>query len=184
MKFKEIRGRVSSTKVNDQSYLVLSTFSFDALLAQPGLIPLFKQDLLRAFELAKMASYKAPSLEELTKNYVFPKTIAEVRDLVQHIIGYAQPGADPLHWTIGVDTETNTKFPHRPKSRIIAISAAWDEGLATAIPLWHPQTPFDPVEAEPYIKHLWASSKKKVLHNYKFDYRMSVLKHGWDLDIS
>ncbi len=180
-KLADIQSRVMQVEVNGVVHTAVITVSAKMLSAMPGIYNVFDKDLSRAMELAMLpveAQQEARSLDELTKEYVFPQTPAEVRALVDQIIAY---GAKPDSHGIAVDTETNTKFPHRANSKLLAVSVAWDTGRAAAIPMWHDQCPYDPAEVVEDIKRLLACAKPKVFHNAKYDLKM-FMKYGWHVE--
>jgi len=184
---KEVQSRVlSGVQIGDQLYNVVVTISTKQLVAMAGMYNTFYNDLRRAMQIAAEGAPELVPMEELTKGYVFPKTIAEVRELCEHILSYSEDGKPPEKWSISVDTETNTKFPHRDKLKVLCVSFAWATGKAAAIPLWHDETPYDPNDAIPYIRALLESSKPKIFQNGKFDLKvfkkigLPVENFAWD----
>ena len=186
-KLKDMQGRllpqqtVGGLTTGDRYFDVVVTISTKQLVAMPGLYTTFTSDLKRAADAVKTGGFNAvPALTALTKDYNIPKTIEEVKAVCQEIINYTEGNASPENWPISVDTETNTKFPHREKLKVLAVSFAWAEGKATAIPLWHPGVEYAPEEAVPFILEVLACKKPKFFHNFKFDYKV-FLKMGWKL---
>lgn len=183
-KFGEARGRVLRHEVDGQPVLILPTFGSKQLLVKTGLYPLFYNDLIKAVKIASGIEEAAAqvTLEELSKDYVMPRTVAEVKVLCDHIIDYVIPGApSAARCALAVDTETNTLFPHRTDAQVLCISFAWDNGKATAIPLFHPLAPWSPEELEEVLSHVrrvLECPKPKVLHNAGFDLRMLEMRHG------
>jgi len=184
---RELQSRVlHGVVVNGVTYTVVVTISTKMLIAMAGLYTTFYGDLRRALVLASEGTETKRSIEELTAEYRFPKTVDEVRDLCQHVIDYAEGQASPEKWAISLDTETNTLFPHRDGLKLLCVSVAWGEGKAAAIPLWHKDTPYPPEEAIPYVRQLLECAKPKVLHNAKYDnkvfQKMDLVIHNlaWD----
>lgn len=186
-KFGEVRGRVLRHEIDGQEVLVLPTFGSKQLLVKTGLYPLFYNDLIKAVKIASGVEAAAAqvTLEELSKDYIMPRTVAEVKDLCDHIIEYRIPDAPPhipaSKCAIAVDVETNTLYPHRTDAKVLCVSFAWDNGRATAIPLWHPLSPWTPEELEEVVGHVrrvLECPKPKVFHNGGFDLRMLELRHG------
>ncbi len=183
-KFGEARGRVLRHEIDGQEVLILPTFGSKQLLVKTGLYPLFYNDLIKAVKIASGVEEAAAqiTLEELSKDYVMPKTVAEVKDLCDHIIEYVIPGAPSAsRCALAVDTETNTLNPHRADAKVLCVSFAWDNGKATAIPLWHPLSPWSPEELAEIVGHVQRvleCPKPKVFHNGGFDLRMLELRHG------
>lgn len=187
-KLKDLQGRLLPAQVvgdvfsGERRFDVVVTISTKQVVAVAGLYQTFMTDLRRAMEAAAAGGFReVPSIEALTKNYVLPKTVEEVRDVCQTILRYSENGVDPDNWPISVDTETNTKFPHRDKLKILAVSMAWAEGKATAIPLWHPEVKYNPEDVIPFILEVLACKKPKFFHNAKFDLKV-FMKLKWFLN--
>lgn len=184
-KFMEARGRLLSVDIDGKTYRVLPTFSTKALISKTGLYSLFYADLLRAVRVAAGLDEvgASVSIEELTKDYRIPTTLEEVKDVCDTIIGYVGEGANSAsQWAIAVDTETNTVNPHRQDAKVLCVSFAWDTGKSTAIPLYHPETPWNEQEMEEVVGHVrrvLESAKPKCFHNGKFDLRFLEMRHGW-----
>lgn len=181
--FKEVRGRFLPLPGKPE-IPVLVTFGEDALLANPGLFTTFKLDLKNAFEKAitKVTVPKA-TLEQLTANYVFPKTVEEVKQVCEEIIRYVPEGrGDAASWAIAVDTETTTLHPEKEDAKIIAFCIAWDKGKATTILFEHPKAPSEYLaclsEIREAIKTVLQCAKPKVFHNCKFDLKFIEQKLG------
>lgn len=184
---KDLQSRVlTGVLVNDIPHTVVVTISSKMLVAMAGLYTTYYNDMRRAMEIACGAPPPKYTIEELTKNYRFPKTIDEVRELCRYIIDYAEGDTPPEKWSISLDTETNTLFPHRDGLKLLCVSVAWGTGLAAAIPLWHKDAPYDPEEALPYVRELVESLKPKILHNAKYDekvfrkMRITLNNLAWD----
>lgn len=182
-KFGEARGRVLRHEIDGQEVLILPTFGSKQLLVKTGLYPLFYNDLIKAVKIASGVEAAAAqvTLEELSADYVMPKTVAEVKAVCDLMIEYVIPGApSAARCAIAVDTETNTKFPHRVDAKVLCISFAWDSGRATAIPLFHPLSPWTSEELEEVVSHVrrvLECPKPKVFHNGGFDLRMLEMRH-------
>jgi len=186
-KLKDMQGRllpqqtVGGLFTGDRQFDVVVSISTKQLVAMPGLYTTFTSDLQRAADAVKGGGFNTvPAIEALTKDYKIPMTVEEVKAVCQEILNYSEEGKAPENWPISVDTETNTKFPHREKLKVLAVSFAWGEGKATAIPLWHPEVPYAPEDVLPYVLEVLACKKPKFFHNYKFDYKV-FLKMGWKL---
>lgn len=186
-KFGEARGRVLRHEIDGQEVLILPTFGSKQLLVKTGLYPLFYNDLIKAVKIASGVEAAAGqiSLEELSRDYIMPKTVAEVRDLCNLIIEYRIPDAPPhipaSKCAIAVDVETNTLHPHRADAKVLCVSFAWDSGRATAIPLWHPMAPWsleELAEVVGHVQRVLECPKPKVFHNGGFDLRMLEFRHG------
>jgi DNA polymerase I-like protein with 3'-5' exonuclease and polymerase domains/uracil-DNA glycosylase len=174
----DVIGREMTVTVADSSpqgyrkLIVVPLLSMKHVLAKLGTANVVMSALLRATQLACDPEVKPKSLDEVTKDYVFPQTIDEVKNLVDHIIGYYNPerGTGPEDWFISLDTETNTLRPYsHPDPKTLMLSVAWDDGKAASILLNHPECPYDPMEAWAHVERLLRCPKPKVLHNWKFD---------------
>jgi len=182
-KLKDVQSRVLPGVVyNGRSYNVVVTISSKQLVAMAGFYNTFFTDLRRAFEIADTGVLPTSiSLEELTKDYLLPMTVEDARKACEIILAYTENGVPPDEWSISTDTETNTKFPHRNTLKVLCVSFAWADGKACAIPLWHPETPYDPQLVVPYIRQVVESAKPKILHHLKFDNKV-FMKLGWSLN--
>lgn len=184
-KFMDARGRVLDVQINGQMYKVLPTFSTKHLVAKTGLYNLFYADFVRAVRIAGGVDEVGANatLEEVTKDYRIPQTVAEVAEICDTIINHVvEPAKTASQCAIAVDTETNTVNPHRTDAKILCISFAWDTGRSTAIPLFHRETPWTPEELEEvigHVKRVLECPKPKVFHNAKFDLKFIELRHGW-----
>lgn len=184
---KEVQSRVlTGVMIGDVAYTVVVTISTKMLIAMAGLYGTFYGDLRRALSLANTTEAPKKDIAELTKEYRFPKTVAEVRDLCRYIIDYAEGEASPEKWAISLDTETNTLFPHRDGLQLLCVSVAWGVGKAAAIPLWHKEAPYKPEAVIPYIRELLGCLKPKIFHNAKYDNKvfrkmmLEVFNLTWD----
>ena len=179
---KEVQGRIiPGVQLGGVPHTVIPTISTKMLVTMAGYYPLYTNDLRRAFQLVSAELPPTRSLDELTKEYPFPKTVDEVREVCETILRYAENGRDPATWSISVDTETNTLFPHRATTKLLCVSFAWATGKATAIPLWHSETPYDPEKVAPYIRAVLESTKPKSFHNAKYDLKV-FKRYGWTVN--
>lgn len=189
-KISEIRGKVFPAQVGAKQVKVIPTFSLNHIQAKPGLISILQTDIKKAIDLAYFDhDVQAKPIAELAKEYIFPKTIQEVRGVCDHILAYYDPNkqSDPWAWPIAIDTETNTLTPWRPDAKVLMVSMGWDDGKSTAIILDHPEAPYDPAEAWIEVKRVLTSPKPKSFHNAKFDleflecvYGIKVNNITWD----
>ncbi len=183
--FTDARGRLLTIEIDGQSYKVLPTFSTKHVVAKTGLYNLFYADFIRAVRIAAGIDEASANvtIEEITKDYRIPRTVAEVKDVCDEIISHVvAPAKTAAQCAIAVDTETNTVNPHRKDAKLLCVSFAWDSGRATAIPLFHREAPWTPAELEEVIGHVrrvLECAKPKVFHNAKFDLKFLELRHGW-----
>jgi DNA polymerase I-like protein with 3'-5' exonuclease and polymerase domains len=178
---KEAIGRVfENVKFGDAYLTVVFTQSLKSLAAAVGKYSSVLADVERAMRIAAHAEIRVLTRAEIEKDYIYPKTIAEVKDLVRHVFDYTRPGIDPLDWKISFDTETNTLHPHWTGTKLIAVSFAWDDGKAATVPLWHKDTPYDPSAAYEHIVWLLRSGKPCIWFNAKYDFKV-FWRLGWPL---
>ena len=184
-RFMEARGRVLNIEVDGETYKVLPTFSTKHVVAKTGLYNLFYADVVRALRIAGGVDEVGTNatIEEVTKDYRIPTTVAEVAEVCDTIINHVVEGAKTAsQCAIAVDTETNTVNPHRQDAKVLCVSFAWDTGRSTAIPLFHREATWNPEELADVISHVkrvLECAKPKVFHNAKFDLKFLELRHGW-----
>jgi len=178
---KEALGRVyQNVQFGDAILTVIFTRSIKAIGAAVGKYSSLLADVERAMRLATNSEVLRMPRTEVEKNYIYPKTIEEVRAVVRRIYEYTRPGVSHLDWKITCDTETNTLHPHWDGLQLVAVSFAWDEGQATTIPLWHKETPYDPQAAYEEVCWLLRSGKPIIWFNAKYDFKV-FWKKGWPL---
>lgn len=165
---------------------VIPTFEMRSVSAQPGFTNIVVAALLLATQLAMGdTDGKEIPLEVLTKDYIFPKTLDEVKKLVDHVIDYYDPdkGLGPDRWSIALDTETNTLYPHSVENpKTLMASVAWDDGKAGTILLDHEEVPYDPAEAWKHVERLLRCPKPKAFHNWKFDRKFLETLEGYHVN--
>lgn len=166
-------GRVFEIKFMGYNFSVVFTRSISAWAASSGKFSSLKADIVRAFNLIKQDSVKVKPRVEIEKQYVYPETIEQVSNIVDEIINYSgDKSGDPKKWAISLDTETNTLYPYKDGLQVTALSSAWNEGLATTIPLWHKETPYNPDEAWTHVLRLLKAGKPSIWFNGKYDYKV------------
>ena len=184
-KYSGAQEHFITTTISGRKVYVYVSMSKQQLAAKTGYFDLFKNHIdLFLSGVVEVTKGKAiqitPTLDTLSKNYVFPKTIKEVEKLVDYILAYSENEVDPDNWVISLDTETNTKYPHRKNLKLLSVVISWAPGYSTSIPVEHPGTPWTFEEVAPQIQRLLSCPKPKVLQNAKFD--LKVLKSkGWDI---
>lgn len=169
---EKTRGKVFPIHFGSFSGKAVPTYSLAKLKAKPGYMSIFQQDVVTAVKEAySLDKTKSKSIEELSKDYIYPKTVEEVKEVCDLIIGYTdetkQPNPDK--WPISVDVETNTLRAYKPGAKTLMISFAWDDQKATAIILDHDSAPYDKKQAWEHVKRVLACPKPKTFHNGKFD---------------
>ena len=184
-KYADVQGQFVETKLEDRRVLIFPSLSKKQLLSRSGFSDILSVHIDQFLEAVYGLRNGIPvqtsvPMDELKKNYIFPKTLAEVRKLVETIVPYANKGRDPHKHFIALDTETNTVNPHREKLKILSLVVAWDIGKAAAIPIEHPESPWTLPEVYPYISQLLMCEKPKVFHNAKFDLKV-LNRKGWQV---
>jgi len=161
---------------------VIPLLSMQHLSAKPGTSNVVVSALHKAVGIAHGNRPSAIDLDEVTKDYEYPKTLEEVDDLVTRIVNYYDParGQGSQDWAISLDTETNTLKPYsHPDPKILMISVGWDTGKAATILLDHPEVPYDPKEAWKIVERLLTCQKPKIFHNWKFDMKFLENVYGY-----
>lgn len=190
-KITDVVGRVMSTTIptmgGSRKLVVVPCLSMDHVIAKPGTAAVALSALSKAVSIAcgERADENAP-LATLTKDYIYPKTAAEVGELVDMILGYKDQGNVSFHksaefWPISVDTETNTLYPYYHENpKTLMLSVAWNAGKAATILLDHPDAGYDDegAAAWEHVRRLLQSPKPKVFHNWKFDHKFLELTNG------
>jgi DNA polymerase I-like protein with 3'-5' exonuclease and polymerase domains len=119
---------------------------------------------------------------EITRNYIFPKTLQEVSDTIDHIIGFHIPqNTSPEKHSISIDTETNTKYPHREKLKLLTVIVSWGYGKATSIPVEHPESTWSLEDVRPMLNKLFMCPKPKIFQNAKFDLKV-LWRKGFEVN--
>lgn len=181
-KYSECQGKFIETSIEGRRILVYPSFSKRQLLTKTGYLDVLKQHVHYFLYAVDGLNHNRPietelPLEELTRNYVFPKTLEEVRKLVELIVNYAKEGTNPDCNSISLDTETNTLFPHRDRLKILSLVVSWAPGYAASIPIEHPETPWTFEDVHPYIAQILSCAKPKIFHNAKFDLKVLYRKN-------
>ncbi len=192
-KYQDIQGKfIEAETQNGRNVVIYSSLSKRQLAVKSGFFGVFKQHidtfLSAVYDLKthNIPIQTVTPIEKLTEHYVFPKSVQEVSDLVDEIIAYAPEGKDPASHPISIDTETNTKFPHRSKLKILSLVCSWEKAVATSIPLEHPQSPWTLEDVRPHLQRLLLCPKPKIFHNAKFDLNVlrskgfEVRRTAWD----
>lgn len=185
------RGNTYQRRIANQNVLVMPAFSAPHVLAVPGIYQVFKRDLERALVKLRSHTYGESvnggggkkDWRALTPDYVYPKTAAEVKDLVDHILAYCKGKVAPEAWLLALDTETNTLKPWRPGAKMIMVSVAWDVGKSAAIILDHKAAPkgYDRDAVWEQLERLFTCDKPKSFHNGKFDLKFIEDVYGTKL---
>lgn len=161
---------------------IYTTFSEKALLAAPGVFETFKLNLINIFDKVVNKGILALPLEEVSKDYLLPKTMDEALAACDVILNYSDGKTPAAHWPISVDTETTTLYPEKEGARIIAFCFGWDAGKSATILYDHPHAGEEYLARLPEltakIREILASTKPKILHNAKFDLKFIELKYG------
>lgn len=153
--------------------------SIDFFARNTGIRWMYNSIAQTAFQVAS-GTQNFQTIDQLTTNYVFPKTQAELHQLIDHIINYYNPERSnsrrPEDWWISLDTETNGLHPQWLQNPTVTIvSVAWDTGKSAAIPLRGAQ--YTEEEAWQELERLLSCPKPKIFHNWKFDMKFLELVH-------
>lgn len=177
------RGRSMVAQLDGHTWTVVPTLSARQLVYAPGTADAVAADLRRAAQIAN-TNFTPSRLSELTRDYRYPQTNEEVEALVDDILSFSGDGRPPEEWPIALDLETTGLREYAPDARLLMASVAWEEGQASAIPLYHEGTTCDPDFALSQVMRLWSSPKPKIFHHGKFDYRYGrahrlTLRNWW-----
>lgn len=173
-KFARLVDQPQEVVIEGKLYTVVPALSFRAFMAEPAKAALIEATLIKAYSIAYDVDRRtAFSPDDLLTKYHLPKTDEELRQLTDEILAYSgAPGKiKPGDWSIAVDCETTSLVPHDPDARLLMVSIAWGEGKSTAIALDHADRPYSREAAHKAISRILVSSKPKIFHNAKFDYR-------------
>lgn len=190
-KYDPLQGQILSTNIMGREVYVYPSLSKKKMVVKTGFLEVLKQHIksFMGYVLDVQQGREIqlhPPLEELTKDYVYPKTLDEVQTLVDTILNYSGKAATPAANIIALDTETNTKYPHRQKLKLLSVTVAWDEGRAASILAEHPDAPWTLAQVRPHLARLFLSANPKVFHNGQFDLKVlnakgfAVRKYAWD----
>lgn len=183
--YSKIQGQFVETKLQDRQVYIFPSTTKKQLESKSGYVEVLRQHVkifLNAIDsyLQGVPIQLKASVNVISKDYIYPESVEEVRELVHHILQYRTGNKDSDTTPIAIDTETNTVFPHRKKLKILSLVAAWDVGKSTSIPLEHPDTPWTFEQIFPYIDQLLRSPKPKIFHNAKFDIQV-LWRKGWKI---
>ena len=190
-KYGSVQGKLLETKLGDRRVLVYPTLSKRQLATKTGYYDVLRAHINNFLDIVWQIDKDIPvdthvTIDDIIKDYRFPKTVKEVEELVDNIIAYSLPGEDPRTHAISLDTETNTLFAHREKLLVLSLTVAWDTGKAASIPLEHPETLWKFEDVAPAVRRLLMCSKPKLFHNGKFDLKVLSRKNlpvanlSWD----
>jgi len=190
-KYANVQGKFLETTIDGRRVVAFPSMSKRQLLTKSGFVEVMQrhvdQFLSTVYGLDKNIPVQTEvPFETLIKQYVFPKTLKEVRELVEMVVDFSFDGAPAHKHPIALDTETNTVNPHREKLKLLNLVVAWAPGKAAAIPVEHPESPWTLDEVYPCIAPLLKCRKPKVFHNGQFDIKVlkqkgwSVNNYGWD----
>ena len=194
-KHADIVGQLLETHINGRHAYVFASISLAQMVVKSGYIELVNRHIQSFMGSVLLNNEKKilrtkANVAAISKNYIFPKTIQEVSDLVDHIIAYAPEGIAPEDHLIALDTETNTLMPHRSKLKLLSVTVAWDTGRAASIPVEHKESKWALEDVHHLLVKLFTCKKPKVGHNFKFDAKVlrrkkfSVVNLAWDTMIA
>jgi len=185
-KITDVAGRVLETTINThlgpKKYKVVPILSMEHISTKRGTTNVMLIALAKAVAIAIGESGKATK----ETSYIYPKTGAEVEELVDDIINYyddENSKTGPDHHPIALDTETNTLYPYSEQDpKTLMLSVAWERGKAATILLDHPEAPYKTEEERAQVwrsvKRLLLCPKPKIFHNWKFDHKFIERVNG------
>ena len=190
-KHADVVGQLLETTINGRHAYVFASISLAHMVVKSGYIELVNRHI-QSFMSSVLLNNDSRTLRTkanvpaIAKDYIFPKTVKEVEELVDYIVEYAPPGVDPAKHLISFDTETNTLMPHRSKLKLLTLTVAWDAGKAASIPVEHKESKWTLEDVRPALIKLLTCSKLKAGHNLKFDVKVLRRKNfhinnvAWD----
>jgi DNA polymerase I-like protein with 3'-5' exonuclease and polymerase domains len=190
-KHSDIVGQMLETTIGGRHVYVFASISLAQMVVKSGYVELVNRHIQSFMGSVLLNNMKKTlktraNVAAISKNYVFPKTIQEVNDLVDHVIAYAPEGVNPENHLIAFDTETNTLMPHRSKLKMLTLTVAWDVGKAASIPVEHKESKWTLEDVKPALVRLLTCKKPKVGHNVKYDVKVlrrkkfSITRLAWD----
>lgn len=187
-KYSNAQGKFHNITIAGRDIVVFASLSKRQLPAKTGYMDIVRRHIdifMKAVSGASLQEHfegvnLALPLEDLIKDYRFPKSLKAVRELVDEIVLYSAPGKNPNNHAIAIDTETNTLYPHREKLKILTLIVSWDKGKSASIPIEHSKSRWTLAEVFPYIQQLLSCPKPKIFHNAKYDIRILQAK-GWTI---
>lgn len=185
-KHQDAVGQIHEITLYGRPAFVYASISLRQMMVKAGFIELvrqhvnqFMQHLLIVKKGLKVST--VANVTALSKEYVFPRTIEEVNNLVDYICNYSPSGKSSGNQLIALDTETNTLYPHRNKLQLLTLTVAWDPGKAASIPIEHAESPLSLDSVREAVSRLLLSPNPKVGHNIKFDLKV-LLRKGFHVN--
>lgn len=129
-KLSDARGVRTTVRVGETTVPVLPTFSMPMLMAKPGLLPVLKGDMEKAFAFVKGIQTGVETLS-VKVGKTWPEILG-ILDEVQATIdaSYAATGKPRL---VSIDTETTSLTPYMPGHRVFCISFSVENNEGYAI---------------------------------------------------
>jgi len=186
-KYGDYQGNYTEIELSGRKVIVYGGLSKRQIDAKAGFSEVAGQQI-ELFLKAVQNNVEGKALQctkttaDITRNYIFPKTLQEVSEVVDHIIGFHVPqNTSPEKHSISIDTETNTKYPHREKLKLLTVIVSWGHGKATSIPVEHPESTWSLEDVRPMLNKLFMCPKPKIFHNTKFDLKV-LWRKGFEVN--
>jgi hypothetical protein len=180
-KHADVVGQMMETSIGGRTAYVFASISLKQMIMKAGYVDIVNQHIhafmtqMLLVKLGKHPRIKS-NIGAITKDYIFPKTIAEVEKLVDYILSYSASGQNPERNLLAIDTETNTLYPHRKKLKLLSLTVSWDSGKAASIPVEHKESSWDLAAVRGPLARLLNSPNPKVGHNIKYDTKVLLRK--------
>ena len=185
-KHADVVGKFHPVTIRGRSAYVFASISLRQMAVKAGYVDIVTQHIntfMQQVLLSKQGKHPVlqVNVDTVTTNYVFPKTVKEVNDLVDQILAYTPKGMSPGRQLLAIDTETNTLYPHRKKLKLLTVTVAWDAGCAASIPVEHADSPLSLESLRDPLTRLFTSQNPKVGHNIKYDFKV-LRRKGFKLE--
>jgi len=185
----KVRGAVIRANLQGTMVPVIGSFHPVAVLRDPGLVPIFKNDLKKALQY--VTSEFENEAFDIRMPIKYNDIIAQFTEWERALNASQEKGKKLL---TGIDTETTSLQAFNPIERMIAISVSFHNNQGFAFPWKHREFPFTEQEMqgiyETFNNLLQHPALAVSMHNAKFDQQW--LKHkeklkcpmaSWDTQI-
>lgn len=186
----KVRGTIMTANLEGTTIPVIGSFHPVAVLKDPGLVPIFKNDLKKAVQFVTTA------FENEAFDIRIPTTYKEViKEFTEWDKAITESEAKGKKLLTAIDTETTSLTAYNPKDRMIAVSFSYHQNRGIAFPWQHIAYKFTDHEYANIVDTFNNILKRKSLavsmHNAKFDqqwlrhkYKLSVPMAEWDTQIA
>lgn len=138
-KASNLRGGIYEYHANDCNIPIVATYHIVQVHKQPGYLPTFEKDILKAFALA------SAGLDEVSMDIAIPTEPEKIIQVLDDIKAQAEKNRKETGKPLGlaVDTETTSLLPYLKDERVIAISMSHRNNFGFAYPFEHRACLFD-----------------------------------------